>query len=201
MQATAFLRMLPLDLRDKVLSQDGVEGDFERIRDYVLNQVGRHTAESKTTRYTGAAPMDCSSLEHSEDVPEPAAANWFNNGKNRPGSFQTRTGKGGSGGKSSRCVGCGSNEHNADDCPRLTGKGPQATRCFNCHGYGHRAAQCPSHRTKGTGKGDKTRRTANWMNGKEEEEDGQSMPGGSATSAGEHEVGEESFFQSGRILV
>ena len=127
LQATAFLRMLPLDLRDKVLSQDGIEGDFERIRDYVLNQVGRHTAEMKTTRQTGAAPMDCSSLEHSEDVPEPAAANWFNNGKNRPGSFQTRTGKGGSGGKSSRCVGCGSNEHTADDCPRLTGKGPQAT--------------------------------------------------------------------------
>ena len=49
LQATALLRMLPLDLRDKVLSQDGIEGDFDRIRDYVLNQVGRHAAEAKTT--------------------------------------------------------------------------------------------------------------------------------------------------------
>ena len=142
LRTTALLRMLPVDLKERVQSQDGLEGEYDRVRDYVLNQVGRWTGESRATRSSGSAPMDLSNVDHVDESSSAGDLNYFprkgHKGKQRSGKP--------TGGKSGRCYVCGSGEHLAMDCPKQNGKNSSPMQCFNCNGFGHRASACPSHR-------------------------------------------------------
>ena len=63
MKTSALMRLIPLDLRNLALAQNGLEDEFSKIRDYVLNQTGRRTAVETNV------PMDIGALNR-EGQPE-----------------------------------------------------------------------------------------------------------------------------------
>ena len=94
MKTEAFLRILPVDLRNLALSQQNLEKNFENLRDYIYHQVGRRAAlDTHTATYkTGTAvtethtPMDISAMiktspSNNASVPQKSAeSDWHDPG-------------------------------------------------------------------------------------------------------------------------
>ena len=66
-KAQALLRLVPIDLREMALTQSGLEGSFEQLKEYILSQVGR--------RSTGPKPSPSTAVHAQQPIQPPAPSN------------------------------------------------------------------------------------------------------------------------------
>ena len=139
LKTSAFLKLLPPTLKELTQTQAGLQENFEHIRDYVLNQVGRrHSGPAHLRRASEAKKddnaMDCSRLDHDlawdfgADDPEEdsgAADQMYYTGakgtaKGSKGGWKGSKGGGKSGWRDARprCYTCGAQDHFAAECPQ-----------------------------------------------------------------------------------
>ena len=127
LRAQALLALVPEDIRNLALTQEGLEHRYEYLRDYMLNQAGRHDT-SRTQQPDG---MDLGRV----DVDQAGAEQTQEDGQETLWTSKggPRRGKGKAGGKGSEqkrtaCHLCGSQGHWATQCPLRAGSAGQAAR-------------------------------------------------------------------------
>ena len=133
-KSSAFLKILPKDLREQTLAQSGLDERFEDIREYALNQVGRRTAQTLHRRHeekpvpkpeNEPVPMDLTGklteLNECDQAYWTGKSGWQNTGTKggKPtGKSWNSNGKAGGkgGGKNTECYRCGKHGHYSWEC-------------------------------------------------------------------------------------